>query len=93
MDEQRRERPTAMTAEQARVMLRMWAGFVASLVEQRRDRFEAAWQAGLGVAEIREASGSARNTVYADLKARGIEPPRPGRGFRTDVHGERRTVD
>jgi len=77
MDErQHSERPQAMTPEQARTMLRLWAEFVAGLREQRRDRVEAAWQARLGVAEISEAAGMSRVTVYADLRARGIDPAR-----------------
>lgn len=67
--------PSMMSEAEARVMLRVWAAFVAGLSEQRRDRVEAAYQAGLDVKTIHLEGGIPADTVRADLRARGITPP------------------
>lgn len=52
-----------------------WAARRDRLPEDRADLLAAAWRAGTrNVAELARAADTARDTVYTDLRSRGIEP-------------------
>lgn len=54
--------------------LRDWAGRRAQLDEDRPVLMAAAWKAGArSVAELARAAGVSRDTVYSDLRGRGID--------------------
>ena len=62
------ERASALEA------LRDWAGRRATLEEDRPVLMAAAWEAGArSIAELARAAGVSRDTVYADLRRRGID--------------------